>query len=100
MEALMVIPYQDAVTLHNAIVQGIALEAASYALPRFLLPCNTTAKVALSFQGHPFYISPMDYVGQPLNDARDLCLSNIVGQNDSQQWVILGVVFLKNVNSI
>jgi cathepsin D len=92
----MIVPPNDADTLHNAIPGSVTDGQGNYAFP-----CSTDADIALVFGGQPFSISPKDYVGGPLNGTSNLCQSNIVGQQigGPNQW-LNGDVFLKNVYSV
>jgi Eukaryotic aspartyl protease len=90
--ALMIMPPDDATTLHNAIPNSVTDGEGNFAVP-----CSTNSDLAVVFGGTSFSISPKDYVGAPLGtDA--LCQSNIVGQTvgNATQW-LSGDVFLKNV---
>lgn len=91
----MIIPPNDANTLHDAIPGSVTDGQGNYAFP-----CQTQAELALVFGGKSFIISPKDYVGAPLTGAgsNGLCQSNIVGQQigTPDQW-LNGDVFLKNV---
>jgi cathepsin D len=89
----MIIPPDDASTIHNAIAGSITDGQGDFAFP-----CSTSADIAIKFAGHAFSISPKDYVGPPLNGSNNLCQSNIVGQQvgGPDQW-LLGDVYLKNV---
>ena len=91
--ALIIIPPDDASTIHAAIPGFITDGQGDFAFP-----CSTSNNIAIRFAGHDFSISPKDYVGPPLNGSNNLCQSNIVGQQvgDANQW-LLGDVYLKNV---
>src|ERR1700732_259252 len=73
--ALMIVPPNDAATLHNAIPGSVTDGQGNFAFP-----CNTNANVALNFGASSFSISPKDYVGSQLSATSNLCQSNIVGQ--------------------
>jgi Eukaryotic aspartyl protease len=90
---LMILPPNDAATLHAAIPESVTDNEGNFAFP-----CNTNTNVAVIFGGTSFSISPKDYVGAPLSGQQNLCQSNIVGQQigTANQW-LLGDVFLKNV---
>jgi cathepsin D len=92
----MIIPPNDADTLHNAIPGSVTDGQGNYAFP-----CSTDADIALVFGGTSFSISPKDYVGSPLSGTSNLCQSNIVGQQigGPTQW-LSGDVFLKNVYTV
>jgi len=92
----MIIPPDDADTLHNAIPGSVTDGQGNYAFP-----CSTDADIALVFGDTPFSISPKDYVGSPLSGSSNLCQSNIVGQQigGPTQW-LSGDVFLKNVYTV
>jgi hypothetical protein len=91
----LIIPPNDATTLHDAIPNSV-----SDGQGNFAMPCSTTSDLAIVFGGKSFSISPKDYVGGPLqgSGANALCQSNIVGQSvgNATQW-LSGDVFLKNV---
>jgi len=93
--ALLIIPPNDALTIHNAIPGSITDGQGNFAFP-----CTTNADFAVSFAGTSFSISPKDYVGAQLSGSNSLCQSNIVGQQvgGPNQW-LMGDVFLKNVHS-
>ena len=89
----MIIPPDDASTIHDAIPGSVTDGQGDFGFP-----CSTSTNIAIQFAGHAFSISPKDYVGPPLTGSNNLCQSNIVGQQvgDANQW-LLGDVFLKNV---
>jgi cathepsin D len=95
-QALLIIPPDDAVTIHSAIPSSITDGQGDFAFP-----CSTSVQLAVSFGGKSFNISPKDYVGQPLDGGNNLCQSNIVGQQvgGPNQW-LLGDVYLKNVYTV
>jgi len=89
----MMIPPNDATTIHAAIPGSVTDGNGNFAFP-----CGTDATLAITFAGRSFTISPKDYVGGAVSGENDLCQSNIVGQSigSSTTW-LLGDVFLKNV---
>jgi cathepsin D len=91
----MLLPPDDALTLHNAIPGSVTDGQGDFGFP-----CSTDAEIAVIFNGQSFSISPKDYVGPPLNGTgtEGLCQSNIVGEQvgSADQW-LLGDVYLKNV---
>ena len=91
----MIIPPEDATTIHDAIPGSVTDGQGNFAFP-----CTTNANLAVSFAGKSFSISPKDYVGVQLTGSTSLCQSNIVGQQvgGPTQW-LMGDVFLKNVPS-
>lgn len=91
----MIIPPNDAATVHDAIPGSVTDGQGNFAIP-----CSTTINLAVGFSGKTFNISPKDYVGQQLTRENNLCQSNIVGQQvgGPDQW-LMGDVFLKNVTS-
>ena len=93
---LMILPPEDATTLHDAIPGSVTDGTGNFAFP-----CSTVADIAVIFGGKSFSISPKDYVGEPVGGRKNLCQSNIVGQQvgTSDQWLV-GDVFLKNVHPI
>jgi hypothetical protein len=91
---LMVVPADDAATIHNSIPG-----AASDGQGGFTVPCTTTASVALTFGGQAFAIDPRDIAFQPVNanDPTGTCTSGITAGTigGANEWLV-GDVFLKN----
>ncbi|KAL4889018.1 aspartic peptidase domain-containing protein [Aspergillus ambiguus] len=86
------LPPNDAKTLHNLI------PGATPSGENFLVPCDSTATVAVTFSGVSYTISPKDYIGAKFDSG---CISTIIGKQmfSPDDW-ILGAVFLKNVYSV
>ena len=97
-QALLLIPPNDAASIHDAIPGSITDGQGNFAFP-----CSTTAQLEVSFAGTKFSISAKDYVGTEITGGgrvpNNMCQSNIVGQQigGPDQW-LMGDVFLKNVN--
>ncbi|KAA8649136.1 hypothetical protein EYZ11_011217 [Aspergillus tanneri] len=91
--SFMLIPPADAKALHGKIPG-----AKPYSDTGYLLPCDSTAEVNLTFSGVSYTISPKDYVGSKTNDN---CVSTIVGKSifGDDIWLV-GDVFLKNVYTV
>ncbi|TFY73347.1 hypothetical protein EWM64_g10665, partial [Hericium alpestre] len=91
---LMLIPQQDAETIHAAI-QG----AKSDGQGGFTVPCTTTDQVALTFGGKAFNIDPRDVAFSPVdpNNLQGDCVSGISAGNvgGANEWLV-GDTFLKN----
>ncbi|KAF8199635.1 aspartic peptidase A1 [Pholiota molesta] len=91
---LMVVPANDAATIHNSIPG-----AASDGQGGFTVPCTTTASVALTFGGQAFAIDPRDIAFQPVdaNNPQGDCTSGITAGSigGANEWLV-GDVFLKN----
>ena len=89
----MIIPPNDATTLHAAIPGSVTDGQGNWAIP-----CSTTTTVALVFAGKSFAIDRRDIIGPQLTRNSGLCASNIAGQQvgGPNQWLV-GDVFLKNV---
>jgi hypothetical protein len=93
---LLIVPEADAQVIHQAIPG-----AADRGNGTFILPCTTTASLALTFGGQSFAIDRRDIIFAPLdpNNTTGECISGITGtagQFDSPgQWLV-GDVFLKN----
>ncbi|KAF9887876.1 hypothetical protein FE257_009536 [Aspergillus nanangensis] len=86
------VPPEDAATLHNLI------PGSQPSGENFLVPCNSTADVQVTFSGVSYSISPKDYVG---TSFESMCISTIIGKQmfSENDW-LLGAVFLKNVYSV
>jgi len=82
----MIIPQADAAAIHAAIPGARASGQG------FTVPCDTTAKVALSFGGKAFEIDPRDLAFLPVNvNALDGdCQSGIAAGNigAATQWLV------------
>jgi hypothetical protein len=93
MIALLLMPPDDAETVHNGIPGQIDDGEGNFAIP-----CNTNTSLEVEFNGQKFTISPKDYVGATIDDSGGLCVSNILGQQvgTATEW-LMGDVFLKNV---
>ena len=91
---LLIVPPADAQAIHQAIPG-----AADGGNGNFIVPCTTTASLALTFGGRSFAIDPRDIVFVPVdpNNPNGDCISGIsAGQiGGPQQWLV-GDVFLKN----
>ncbi|PWY86207.1 acid protease [Aspergillus heteromorphus CBS 117.55] len=86
------LPSSDAKALH-ALIPGSS-SSGDY----FIIPCNTTANVQVTFSGVNYTISYKDYVGETYGSG---CVSNIVSYDlfGDDIW-LLGDVFLKNVYAV
>ncbi|EPS37846.1 hypothetical protein H072_8400 [Dactylellina haptotyla CBS 200.50] len=94
---LMIVPQQDAVTIHAALHGASQTNQAG----TFTLPCDTTSTLQVKFGGQTLDISHLDYVGAPINQGSNTCVSNIMGgQIGGPNQMLLGDVFLKNVYSV
>lgn len=83
----------------HAAIPGAMMESTDSG--SFSIPCTTKVSLSMTFGGTEFAIDPRDYVGDPIDDSKSQCLSNISGQQvgtDSQ--FLLGDVFLKNVYTV
>ena len=91
--SFILIPPADAKKLHS-LMPGVK-EAGE----EFHLPCSSKDNVTFAFGGVSFAVSPLDYVGEPVDDT--LCTSNIIGRQPlgPDRWLI-GDVFLKNVYTV
>ena len=91
--SFIIIPPADAKRLHSLLpgVEEVGEE--------FRLPCSSKDNVTFAFGGVSFTVSPLDYVGEPVDDT--LCTSNIIGRQPlgPDRWLI-GDVFLKNVYTV
>jgi hypothetical protein len=90
---LMVVPQADATAIH-ALITG-AQDAGN---GQFVVPCDLTDSVALTFGGGAFAIDPRDIAVQPVSQDGKTCLSGITGGSfgtSDTQWLV-GDVFLKN----
>ncbi|GMG26994.1 aspartic-type endopeptidase ctsD [Aspergillus flavus] len=87
------IPPKDAAALHKLIPGSSASGDEN-----FVIPCNSTAKVELTFSGKSYTISPKDYVGSKYGSG---CVSTIIGHQmfGDNEWLV-GDVFLKNVYTV
>lgn len=87
------LPPDDAKAIHTLIPGAFASGSSN-----FMLPCNTTDSLQLTFSGVSYDISPKDYV-RPVSGSK--CMSAIVGRQifGKNEW-LLGDVFLKNVYSV
>ncbi|KAJ5673902.1 Aspartic-type endopeptidase ctsD [Penicillium macrosclerotiorum] len=88
----IMIPPADATSLFSLIPNS------TQSGTNYIIPCNSTATLELSFSGVKYSISPDDYIGAESNGS---CLSTIVAHQYSgnNTW-LLGDVFLKNVYSV
>lgn len=88
----ILIPAADAKTLF-ARIPGSSQSGENY-----IIPCNSTATLELSFSGIKYSIQPEDYIGASSTGG---CVSTIVGHQSSgaNDWLV-GDVFLKNVYSV
>ncbi|CAG8454645.1 13047_t:CDS:2 [Racocetra fulgida] len=93
---LLLAPPADVDAIHKKIPGSVLLKGGEYAVP-----CNTTAKVALKFNGVSYSIDSRDIARDLVLAQKNLCLSGIspgvVGTNN--QWLV-GDVFIKNVYSV
>jgi cathepsin D len=88
----ILIPPADAKTLFARI------PGASQSGENYIIPCDSTATLELSFSGIKYSILPDDYIGASSTGG---CVSTIVGHQSSgaNDWLV-GDVFLKNVYSV
>ncbi|KAJ5711601.1 Aspartic-type endopeptidase ctsD [Penicillium malachiteum] len=88
----ILIPPNDAATLFAQVPGSIKSDS------NYIIPCNSTANIELSFSGIKYSISPDDYIGATSTNG---CVSTIVGYQStgSNDWLV-GDVFLKNVYSV
>ncbi|GES62600.1 aspartic-type endopeptidase ctsD [Aspergillus terreus] len=86
------LPPDDAKTLHNLI------PGATPSGENFLIPCDSSAVVNVTFSGVSYTISPKDYLGAKVDNG---CISTIIGKQlfSANDW-ILGATFLKNVYTV
>ncbi|KAI9042543.1 pepsin-like aspartic protease [Aspergillus affinis] len=89
----LLIPPADAKVLNNKIPGATAQGERNY-----IIPCNSSAELQLSFSGTKYTISPKDYVGSKSGSG---CVSTIVGHAlfGDDVWLV-GDVFLKNVYTV
>ncbi|KAF4571485.1 peptidase A1 family protein [Pleurotus pulmonarius] len=91
---LIIAPAADALAIHQQIPG-----AQSDGQGGFVIPCTTTASVALTFGQTAFAIDPRDLAFAPLdpNDPTGDCVSGISSGNigGANEWLV-GDVFLKN----
>jgi hypothetical protein len=89
----ILMPHDDAVQLHE-LISGYKQDGTEM----FIVPCESTAKVQLTFGSITYDISPKDYVGRKTTNG---CSSNIIGRQTfgTKQWLV-GDVFLKNVYTV
>jgi len=90
---LMVLPQSDAAAVHQLITG--AQDAGN---GQFVVPCNLTDSVAITFGGQAFTIDPRDIAVQPVSQDGTQCLSGITGGSfgtSNTQWLV-GDVFIKN----
>lgn len=90
----MLLPPDDAKTLHALIPGSSQSSGSSY----YVVPCDSTAIVQLTFSGVTYSISPKDYIG---SRSGSNCLSTIIPQKtfEDTDWLV-GDVFLKNVYTV
>lgn len=88
-------PPSDAAALHD-LIPGAAHNGEAY-----IVPCNTTANVFVTFSGVKYSIPPKDYVRAVTDSTNNMCNSVIIGHQayGPNQWII-GDVFLKNVYTV
>ncbi|EOA92173.1 uncharacterized protein SETTUDRAFT_85375 [Exserohilum turcica Et28A] len=91
----ILMPKDDAVAIH-AKIKGQTQNGEA-----FFVPCDTTAVVQFGFNGQKYNISAADWIGDQVDQSKNLCRSNIVGRQTfgAHQWLV-GDVFLKNVYSV
>ncbi|RIB28563.1 aspartic peptidase domain-containing protein [Gigaspora rosea] len=94
---LIIAPPADVQAIHKLIPGAVLLQQQE----EYAIPCNTTTKIALKFNGVSYAINTKDLVRDLVSARLNLCLSGIspgvVGSNN--QWLV-GDVFLKNVYSV
>lgn len=89
----ILLPPDDAKTLFAAI------PGSSFSGGNWVIPCDSSAKLELSFAGVKYSIEPEDYIGTQHQGSG--CVSTIISQDSSgpDVWLV-GDVFLKNVYSV
>ncbi|KAJ7593458.1 aspartic peptidase A1 [Mycena floridula] len=91
---LAIVPAADAAAIHQLITGSSQDQQGD-----FLVPCTTTASVAVTFGGQEFAIDPRDLAFQPVDasDPTGDCLSGIQAGDigGANEW-LLGDTFLKN----
>ncbi|KAJ5238520.1 Aspartic-type endopeptidase ctsD [Penicillium chermesinum] len=89
----ILIPPNDAKILFAAIPDS------SFSGGNWVVPCDASAKLELSFAGIKYSIEPEDYIGSQHQGSG--CVSTIISQESSgpDTWLV-GDVFLKNVYSV
>jgi hypothetical protein len=89
----ILMPHDDALQLHE-LISGYKQDGSEM----FTVPCDSAAKVQLTFGGITYDISPKDYIGRQASSG---CSSNIIGRQTfgPKQWLV-GDVFLKNVYTV
>ncbi|PKY02204.1 acid protease [Aspergillus campestris IBT 28561] len=90
----MLLPPDDAKTLHD-LIPG----AQESGKQTFVLPCDSTVDLQLTFSGVSYSISHKDYIGDKATGS--MCLSTIVAHQmfGDDEWLV-GDVFLKNVYTV
>ncbi|KAF3097879.1 hypothetical protein TWF569_011461 [Orbilia oligospora] len=93
--ALILIPPEDALKLHQ-FIPGTKSNGET-----FYIPCSTDISLQFQFGNDAYQLSGKDYVGDPIDAQKELCLSLIVGRSVVRDgaWLI-GDVFLRNVYSV
>ena len=88
----MVLPANDAQTLHNQIPGS-----KSDGQGGFTIPCTANASVALTFGGQQFTIDPRDIAFQPVdaNNPQGDCLSGITSGSvgGATEWLVSSFLF-------
>lgn len=64
----------------------------------FVDPCDSILAIDLVFEERPFPISSETFNLGPISEGSSQCIGGVVG-SDSEEFVIVGDVFLQNVYS-
>lgn len=91
------LPPADAAQIFN-LVEGSVLNTSN---DTYQVPCDTTTPIHFAFSGTSFGISSQDWVGDVVDQSKNLCASNIypVSAVGNGVWLI-GDTFLKNVYTV
>ena len=94
------LPSNDAATIHK-LIPGAVLEDGNWTIP-----CSSTVKVALLFDGKDYTIRSRDILIGPATDNGDMCWSALMASQSEgidsvleSTGIILGGAFLRSVSS-